>query len=141
MSVAFSTIIIPALTGITSDKNPNEIIHFSPSQASWFGKLKFNEFWHEANRLQTIISPTGSFAFICQPLGSLVSGWICEPYGRKWAMFVVNVPHCVAYMIMYNATEVWHVFLANVLIGIGIGLVEAPTITYVGEIAYVTFSF
>lgn len=76
----------------------------------------------------------GSIGYICEPLGSVVSGWISEPLGRKRAMLVVNIPHLIAWLLLYNATELWHIFLANILLGLGVGLMEAPILTYVGEI-------
>lgn len=72
--------------------------------------------------------------YICQPIGSLFSGWLCEPLGRKKAMILVNIPHIIAWMILYYSTELWEVFLAYVLLGFGTGIMEAPILTYVGEI-------
>lgn len=63
-----------------------------------------------------------------------MSGWIMEPLGRKRAMFIVNIPHVIAWIMMYHATSIFEVFAANVLLGLGVGLMEAPIITYVGEI-------
>lgn len=97
MSVAFPAIIIPALTGISNEYNKNEGLSLTPEQASWLG----------------------SIAFICQPVGSVLSGWITDPLGRKRAMFIVNVPHLIAWFLMYNATSTWQIFLANTLLGLG----------------------
>lgn len=112
LSVAFPTIVIPALTGFGNDKNQNEYLTLTKSQASWLG----------------------SVAYICQPVGSILSGWISEPLGRKKAMFLVNIPHVIAWIMMYNSTTVFEVFFANIMLGLGVGLMEAPIITYVGEI-------
>lgn len=112
LSVAFPTIVIPALTGHGNSYNADEYLRLSPSDASWFG----------------------SIAYICQPVGSLLSGWISEPLGRKRAMFFVNIPHVIAWIMMYNAATIGEVFAANVMLGLGVGLMEAPIITYVGEI-------
>lgn len=49
-------------------------------------------------------------------------------------MFLVNIPHVIAWILMYNATSIGEVFAANVMLGLGVGLMEAPIITYVGEI-------
>lgn len=64
----------------------------------------------------------GSISFICQPIGSILSGYMTDPLGRKKAMFIVNFPHVIAWFLMYKATAVWHIFVANVLLGLGIGL-------------------
>lgn len=37
LSIAFPTIVIPALTGLNMEVNPNETIQISPAQASWLG--------------------------------------------------------------------------------------------------------
>lgn len=78
---------------------------------------------------------TGGLSFFTQPLGSLFSGWICKPFGRRPALFIVNIPYSIALLTLYNASQVWHIFLANILIGIAVGLMEVPAITYIGEIA------
>lgn len=54
------TIVIPALTGLNKEVNPNEIIFLSAVQASWLG----------------------SIAYVFEPLGSIMSGWISEPLGK-----------------------------------------------------------
>lgn len=50
-------------------------------------------------------------------------------------MLVVNIPHLIAWIILWQATTLWQIFLAKILFGLGIGLMEAPILTYVGEIA------
>lgn len=74
-------------------------------------------------------------AFICQPIGSILSGVIVEKLGRKRAMMVVNIPHIVAWIMLYFSKNVETVFIANLLLGLGVGFMEAPVITYVGEVS------
>lgn len=38
LSVAFPTIVIPALMGLNNAVNPNESVHLNAVQASWLGK-------------------------------------------------------------------------------------------------------
>lgn len=66
--------------------------------------------------------------------GSLVSGIITEPMGRKRALMVVNIPHLLGWYTLYLSTSLTHVFIGMALLGLGIGLMEAPIITYVGEV-------
>lgn len=54
--------------------------------------------------------------------------------GRKRGMMIVNIPLTIAWIIMYNANDIWHIFLANVLLGLGGGLAESPVLTYIGEV-------
>lgn len=92
------------------------------------------------NFLSKIACRTNSFnfvasvAYIFEPLGSLLSGWITEPIGRKKAMFFVNAPHLVAWTMLYYSTTLTEIFIAHILLGFGVGLMEAPIVTYVGEI-------
>lgn len=63
-----------------------------------------------------------------------MSGWVAELIGRKRAMIVVNIPHIVAWTMLYYADSSEMVFMAAILLGLGIGFMEAPVVTYVGEI-------
>lgn len=109
VSSVFSILLIPALT---SDANPNETIRITGAQASWLGSIM---------SILTIV-------------GSLLSGPITEPMGRKRAMLFVNIPHLVGWFVLYFATTLPHIFIGLSLLGLGVGLKEAPIITYVGEI-------
>lgn len=124
LAVSFPAIVIPALktpvvetgnaTGIAIDADaPMENFYLTAEQITWFG----------------------SIAFICQPLGGVLSGWLTEPFGRKKAMFLVNIPFVAAWIMMYLAANVTQVIVADVLMGIGVGFMEAAVLTYVGEIA------
>lgn len=73
-------------------------------------------------------------AFLCQPLGSIFSGPLLDHFGRKKALFLVNIPHVVAWLLMYYAWDVPSLFIGNALLGIGTGVMEAPSVTYIGEI-------
>lgn len=115
LACAFSTIVIPVLTGIqTEHRESSEILHFTAAQSSWFG----------------------SMVYLTQPIGAIASGWITEAIGRKKAMLLVNVPHIVAWSMFYYASSLTEMFVAGVLLGLGIGLMESPILTYVGEISH-----
>nr|XP_014290513.2 facilitated trehalose transporter Tret1-like [Halyomorpha halys] len=109
MTVAFSTIVIPALR----EGNDPKGLSFTPEEASWFG----------------------SILFLCQPLGSVLSGFILEPLGRKYAMMVVNLPHLLGWFLLYTAANKLTLYSAAMIMGLGVGFMEAPIITYVGEIS------
>lgn len=49
-------------------------------------------------------------------------------------MILVNVPLIIAWFMMYNSKSVDEIFIANILLGFGSGLMESPVIAYVGEI-------
>uniref|UniRef100_A0A182NQQ7 Major facilitator superfamily (MFS) profile domain-containing protein n=1 Tax=Anopheles dirus TaxID=7168 RepID=A0A182NQQ7_9DIPT len=111
MAVAFPTIVIPALRGI-KNRAPDEFLHFTPQEASWFG----------------------SIAYICQPVGSVLSGIILEPLGRKRSMILVNIPHIIGWFMLHFAGSLDQMYTAAILLGLGVGFMEAPIVTYVGEI-------
>jgi MFS family permease len=73
--------------------------------------------------------------YICQPLGSVLSGIVLERLGRKKSMILVNFPHLIGWFIFYFATSVPMLYVSAVIMGLGIGFMEAPIITYVGEIS------
>ncbi|KDR23065.1 Solute carrier family 2, facilitated glucose transporter member 6, partial [Zootermopsis nevadensis] len=77
----------------------------------------------------------GSIMFICQPVGSVLSGIVLEQLGRKKSMILVNFPHVIGWFIYYFASSVPMLYLSAVIMGLGVGFMEAPIITYVGEIS------
>ncbi|CAH2261865.1 jg25446 [Pararge aegeria aegeria] len=107
MSTSIVTMVIPDILDAKDGLSMNQ------SQASWFGSL----------------------AFLCQPLGSIFSGTIVDYFGRKKALFLVNIPHLMAWIILYFAWDVPSLFLGNALLGLGTGVMETPTCTYIGEIS------
>ncbi|KAG6464411.1 hypothetical protein O3G_MSEX014493, partial [Manduca sexta] len=105
MSISFVTMVLPEVLDAKEGVSINE------KQASWFGSL----------------------AFLCQPIGSIFSGPLLDYFGRKKALFIVNIPHLIAWLLMYYAWDVPSLFIGNALLGIGTGIMEAPSVTYVGE--------
>lgn len=49
-------------------------------------------------------------------------------------MILVNIPFVIAWFMMYRASQIWHIFVANILLGLGVGLMESPVILFIGEI-------
>lgn len=105
MAIAFTTVLIAATLDAKDDLSINE------NQASWLG----------------------SIAFICQPIGSLLSGLIVEFFGRKWSMILVNIPFLTGWLLYCFSTSISMLFAANIILGMGIGFMEAPIMTYLGE--------
>lgn len=123
MSVAFPTILIPSLKGLKPHDN-NDFLSFTDVQASWFGKYRtqinfsvpiksmsmslwdfFNVHFHAA-----------SIAFIFQPIGSVASGIVLEPLGRKRSMILVNIPHIIGWLLLHNASSVTQLYIAGKLL-------------------------
>jgi len=64
-----------------------------------------------------------------------VSGLLFEPLGRKRGMLLVNFPHLLSWFLLFFATSLVEIFVAGVIMGLGVGFMEAPILTYVGEIS------
>lgn len=117
LALGISTIVIPVLRGFQADRSDSEeTIHLTATESSWYGSL----------------------VFLTQPIGSVISGWVTEQIGRKRAMLVCNIPHIIAWALLAWAGSVTELFVAGALLGLGIGLMEAPILTYVGEISHIS---
>ncbi|XP_013139503.1 PREDICTED: facilitated trehalose transporter Tret1-like isoform X1 [Papilio polytes] len=107
MAISFATIAVPSLL------NAKEGLSLDETQASWFGSL----------------------SYLTQPVGALLSGPVVDFCGRKRANFLVNIPHLVAWLLLYFSWDLPSLFIANGLLGLGTGIMEAPINSYVGEIS------
>lgn len=129
MSVAFPTILIASLKGLKAHDN-NDFLSFDNVQASWFGKHPpplSSLFTSNQPQCQCQRSPeanieccqffhslrTASIAFIFQPIGSVASGIVLEPLGRKRSMILVNFPHIVGWLLLHYATSVTQLYIAG----------------------------
>lgn len=75
-----------------------------------------------------------SFAHIAHPIGSLISALISDKFGRRKAIILVSIPIGAAWIMLGFAESFMVICFGFILIGFGMGAVEAPTTTYVGEI-------
>lgn len=55
-----------------------------------------------------------------------------DPLGRKRSMILVNIPFAIGWFMLYQATTVSEVFIGITFLGLAIGLMEAPIVTYIG---------
>ncbi|KAF5288900.1 hypothetical protein FQA39_LY03779 [Lamprigera yunnana] len=107
MNLGFSTILIGGLL----EKN-SEIFYVNQNQISWIGSMS----------LLTI------------PFGSVLSGILTQPFGRKRSMQFITIPFIICWIVFYLSKELWHIYLALGFMGFFGGLVEAPFSAYVSEI-------
>lgn len=133
LAVSFPTIVVPVLRGLQSNRNPNEILSFDDDQSSWYGMFVC---YPNYILMFKIFSITGSIAFLAQPIGSMLSGILTERLGRRRSMMLVNIPHFIAFVMLAFASSLADLYLAALLLGLGVGFMEAPVITYVSEIRY-----
>lgn len=137
---SFPFIIISALTGYTNQHNLNETLKITASEASWLGN--WNNIKNKTMKIISTIKPDfisfnkiASIGLVFEPIGSILSALITDYLGRKRSMMVVNLPLIIAWFMLYKASSVSQIFIANILLGLGVGLMESPIITYVGEIS------
>jgi MFS family permease len=88
-------------------------------------------FWNN----ESSVSPAGSIPYICQPVGSVVSGLLVQLLGRKRSLILVNIPFLVGWLLICTAYSFEQLVAAEVILGVTIGLCEAPFNTYYGEIS------
>ncbi|XP_069690338.1 facilitated trehalose transporter Tret1-like isoform X1 [Periplaneta americana] len=123
VTLLFSTNVIAALHKSPQDFNSTEELYnateglfMDDTYASWFGGLPY----------------------ICQPIGSFASGFLVTWLGRKRSLMLVCIPHVISCVLISTAPSLAVLFLANVIIGITVGLTEAPINSYFGEICQPT---
>ncbi|KAF5299384.1 hypothetical protein FQR65_LT09425 [Abscondita terminalis] len=108
MNIGFATILIGGLL----HKNSDDFGNINEDQISWIG----------------------SMSLLTVPIGSLLSGIITQPIGRKRSMQFVTIPFVICWIGFYFSTKLWHIYFALALMGFFGGLVEAPFSAYVSEI-------
>jgi MFS family permease len=54
-----------------------------------------------------------SIAFIFQPIGSVASGIVLEPLGRKKSMILVNIPHIIGWAMLHYASSLTELYIAG----------------------------
>lgn len=72
---------------------------------------------------------------MCTAIGCLFSGLLASSLGRKRAMYAVNVPHLIGWLLVYYAPTVTLFFVGIIVLGLGNGLMESSVLLYIGEIA------
>ncbi|XP_046672092.1 facilitated trehalose transporter Tret1-2 homolog isoform X2 [Homalodisca vitripennis] len=106
MMVGVPTIVIAALL------NSETGLSMNSTQASWFAGIIFG----------------------VQPLGSVLSGYLSEVLGRKRSMMLVAVPQLIGWLLMYFSQDLLMIYISGFMMGFSIGFMEAPSLSYVGEI-------
>ncbi|XP_031634375.1 facilitated trehalose transporter Tret1-like [Contarinia nasturtii] len=110
---AISSIVISSLNGSCIYLNPDETLLVTPAQTSWLS----------------------SFAHIAHPIGSLLSGPICDKIGRRKAILFVTIPLAITWIILGLSHSFPLICVCFAMIGFCMGLKEAPSVTYVSEIS------
>lgn len=80
---------------------------------------------------------SASFAHIAHPIGSILSGPLCDKIGRRKAILMVSIPIFIAWIMLGFAQSFPVVCVGFMLLGFCMGLKEAPALTYVSEIRWI----
>ncbi|CAH1390910.1 unnamed protein product [Nezara viridula] len=105
MGISYPTIAIPPILNSSTGLSLNQ------DEASWFASL----------------------VFIWQPVGSITSVPM-SGLGRKRSMFYLQIPLFIAWILPFFAETVWELYIAASIMGLGIGFMQAPIATYIGEV-------
>lgn len=126
------SIVVPSLTGVSEELNPDETLQIFPSQASWLCEC-FDSNSNQFNAM-TIYLLLASFAYLLYPIGGLLSGPICDRVGRRKAIMLACVPLVITWIMLGFAQSFPLICLGFTLLGLTFGLAESPSYTFAGEI-------
>lgn len=82
---------------------------------------------------------SGGLPYLCQPVGSIASGFLVTWFGRKRSLMFITLPYLLSCVLVSTAPSVSVLFIANVVVGMTVGLTEAPLNSYFGEICQPEF--
>lgn len=114
-SPIFRSIVIPSLIGVCTEINPDETLRVTAAQTSYLA----------------------SFAHIAHPIGSLLSGPVCDKIGRRNAILLVTIPLTITWILLGFARSFSVICIGFAVMGFCMGLKESASITYVSEIRYI----
>lgn len=87
-----------------------------------------------------LIHFSASFAHIAHPIGSMMSGPICDKFGRRKTFRIVSVPLFAGWILLGYAHSFPIICFGFLLLGFCLGVKDAPAVTYCCEIRYISFS-
>ncbi|XP_068983650.1 uncharacterized protein [Bombus flavifrons] len=76
-----------------------------------------------------------SLTILGSMIGSLVAAPLADLGGRKYCLLVCSTMYTVGWFIIYEATSVPVLYLARVILGIGVGIARTINPMYVSEVA------
>lgn len=77
---------------------------------------------------------SGGLPYLCQPIGSIASGFLVTWFGRKRSLMLITLPYLLSCVLVSTASSVSVLFVTNVVVGLTVGFTEAPLNSYFGEI-------
>ncbi|XP_075215690.1 facilitated trehalose transporter Tret1-like isoform X2 [Lycorma delicatula] len=76
-----------------------------------------------------------SIIYASHPFATLISGFCQDTFGRKRVLHAVNIPIFIGWILIYFSSSVVYLNCAAILLGLSLGFIEAPALSYIGEIS------
>ncbi|XP_011297473.1 sugar transporter ERD6-like 12 isoform X2 [Fopius arisanus] len=112
MHIGWSAVALPLLTKNDTSGGSDAILYGNENAATWFA----------------------SIVGISGPFGCLL-GTFCMRAGRKIPMAIVGFTCTAGWLIISLSYGVKQILIGRFIVGIGTGLVSAPTVVYIAEIS------
>lgn len=132
-----SSLILPALLGISTALNPNETIRISGNESSWLCECSHCTCWSYYFHFNVNFLFAASLTYVGHPFGGFLSGFLSDGIGRRRAIILVMCPAAVIFVTLGLANSFWLVCLAFFLLSFIFGLKDAPATIYISEVRYV----
>lgn len=129
---AIPSIVIPSLRGLSAALNPDETVHIGAAESSWLREYKCKCL--NAFRCLNIVSILAGLANVGHPIGGLISGPLCDQFGRRKLLMAICIPLVSLWIMLGYAQSFPIICIGFVLMGICTGVKESPSLTYVCEI-------
>uniref|UniRef100_A0A6B2EG58 Putative sugar transporter n=1 Tax=Phlebotomus kandelakii TaxID=1109342 RepID=A0A6B2EG58_9DIPT len=123
--VAFAANFLAVLFGlVTAWTSPTIFLLQSPDTPLSAGPISDDQ-----------VSLMTSVMYLSAIVGSLISGWMTNGLGRKWTLFTSSIPQLVAFIILFFADNVNHIYASRGLSGLSVGIAIVIIPIFVAEIA------
>ncbi|BET01283.1 transporter [Nesidiocoris tenuis] len=82
---------------------------------------------------ETQVSWYGSLSYMVQPIASICSGFTQNIFGRRRMMLAATIPLFASWIVLHFADNVVSLYATQIIFGLSIGFMEAPSMSYLGE--------
>ncbi|XP_020278057.1 facilitated trehalose transporter Tret1-like isoform X2 [Pseudomyrmex gracilis] len=75
-----------------------------------------------------------SMSSIGTPIGCLMSGYMMDRFGRKRSLIITEIPALLGWLLITFATDIRMIYAGRFFVGLGSGMVGAPSRVYTSEV-------